>query len=490
MAATSSKGLQLYNTLTRKKEPFVPLRPPRVGMYVCGLTVYDYAHIGHARTHVAFETIRRWLAFRGYDVLFVQNVTDVDDKIIDRARELKVDPQEHAAKWTQICNADMANLGVSPPDVQPKVTEHIDHIVRLIEKLVANGHAYRARDGSVYYRVAKKKDYGKLSNRSPDELMAGARVDPAEGKEDPKDFALWKAVKPGEPWWNSPWGKGRPGWHIECSAMAATYLGETFDIHGGGVDLVFPHHENEVAQSEGASGKQFVKYWLHTGFLTVGGEKMSKSLKNFIPIHDILKDHDPEVIRFFYANTHYRSGIDYTKAALEDAGRGLERLRRVEADLAREAAKWHGPAIRGKENGPPAPAFSGDARLIQASTKLADDFGHAMDDDFNTREAVAALFGFVTDANKALTDGISPSAGQLAHSTFVRHARTLTVFDKKAAGATGPLDELVGLLLRIRDESRSKKDFKTSDLVRDELKRIGVDVEDTAKAGAKWRLKA
>src|SRR5687767_13766688 len=293
-------GLVLYNTLTRKKEPFKPLRAPHVGMYVCGLTVYDYAHIGHARTAVAFETIRRWLEHRGYEVTFVQNVTDVDDKIIDRAKELKVDPQAHAAKWTDVCNADMAHLGVSPPDVQPKVTEHMPHIIELIKVLEKNGFAYKTKDGSVYYRVAKKSDYGKLSNRSPEELKAGARVEPAEGKENPSDFALWKSSKPGEsPQWASPWGPGRPGWHIECSAMSRTYLGDQFDIHGGGLDLVFPHHENEVAQSEGATGKKpFAKYWFHSGFPTVNGEKMSKSLKNFITIQDMLKQADPEVVRF------------------------------------------------------------------------------------------------------------------------------------------------------------------------------------------------
>lgn len=474
--AEGKAGLHVYNTLTRKKEPFRPISAPHVGMYVCGLTVYDYMHVGHARTAVAFETIRRWLVHRGHDVTFVQNVTDVDDRIIDRARELKVDPQAHAAKWTQICNDDVARLGVPPPDVQPKVTEHIPHIVRLIERLVEPGYAYRAQDGSVYYRVAKKSDYGKLSNRSPEEMLAGARVEPAEGKEDPKDFALWKAWKPGEPAWDSPWGKGRPGWHIECSAMSLTYLGESFDIHGGGVDLVFPHHENEVAQSEGATGKPFVKYWLHTGFLTVNGEKMSKSLKNFITVQDLLRDRDPEAVRFLYANTHYRSGIDYSPGAIEEAARGLERLRRVAAELERIARS----ASTGK-----VPASE---RLVRAARDLGGAFGEGMDDDFNTREAVAALFEFVTTANKALAEGPGAGAAQLALSVFLRLSRVLTLFPErpeKAAEATQPLLEL---LLRLREELRKKKEFALSDLVRDELGRLGYEVAD-AKEGVKWRRK-
>jgi cysteinyl-tRNA synthetase len=475
--------LTVYNTLSRRKEPFHPLDPPRVGMYVCGLTVYDYAHIGHARTAVAFETIRRWLTFRGYDVTFVQNVTDVDDRIIDRAKELGVDPQAHAAKWAQICNDDMAHLGVSPPDVQPKVTEHIPHIVALIQRLEKNGFAYRAHDGSVYYRVSKKKDYGKLSNRSPEELLAGARVEPAEGKESPNDFALWKSSKPGEkPSWPSPWGDGRPGWHIECSAMSLTYLGEQLDIHGGGLDLVFPHHENEVAQSEGATGKvPFSKYWMHAGFLTVNGEKMSKSLKNFITIQDMLKKVDPEVVRFFYANTHYRSGIDYSPAIMEEAGRGLERLRRLEAQLAQPT----------KASSSSNHHSSADETLLNAARELDTRFGEAMDDDFNTRAAVAALFDFASVAFKVLdASPPSTSAKEFARSMFVRLARIITIFDSAGTRKSdGPLDGLVQLLMRIRDEARAKKDFATSDLIRTELARLGVEVED-GKGGQKWRLKA
>ena len=482
----------VYNTLTRTKEPFKPLRAPHVGMYVCGLTVYDYAHIGHARTAVAFETIRRWLIYRGYEVTFVQNVTDVDDKIIDRANELKVDPQAHAARWTDICNADMAHLGVSPPDVQPKVTEHMPHIIELIKVLEEKGFAYRTQEGSVYYRVSKKKDYGKLSNRSPNELLAGARVEAAAGKESPNDFALWKASKPGEPKWPSPWGDGRPGWHIECSAMSKTYLGEQFDIHGGGVDLVFPHHENEVAQSEGATGKvPFARYWLHTGFLTVDGEKMSKSLKNFITLQDMLKTRDPEVVRFFYANTHYRSGIDYSPAAIDDSLRGLERLKRVRDGLQNVARRTYASYVPLPAGENPLVSFPKDPQTLEAVQTLEAAFGAAMDDDFNTREAVAALFSFATALNKVLTEQISPAVAQLALSKFVRLARIITIFDaEKGNQDDGVTGGVVDLLLRIRDEARAKKDFATSDMVRSELARIGVEVEDTAKSGKKWRLKS
>jgi cysteinyl-tRNA synthetase len=466
--------LVVYNTLTRRKEPFEPRQAGRVGMYVCGLTVYDYAHIGHARTAVAFETIRRWFAHSGYHVTFVQNVTDVDDKIINRARELGVEPQAHAAKWTDICNDHMARLGVSPPDVQPKVTTHMPEIVALIERLVARGAAYVAADGSVYYAVESKADYGKLSNRTPEELLAGARVEPAEGKRDPKDFALWKASKPDEPAWDSPWGKGRPGWHIECSAMSMKYLGEQFDVHGGGVDLVFPHHENEIAQSEGASGQTpFVRYWLHTGFLTVNGEKMSKSLKNYVTIEDVLKAHDPEVIRFFYANTHYRSGIDYTAAGLDEAKRGLERLRRLRDELRRAAGNGAG-------------STGGDAALAEATAALSTRFTEGMDDDFNTRAAVAALFDFVTAANKALTDGVGAASARSALETFASLARVLTIFPEERT-LEPEFVERVQALVRERDAARARKDYAASDALRAQLVEMGVEISDS-KDGTKWRL--
>jgi len=466
--------LVVHNTLTRRKEPFSPREPGKVGMYVCGLTVYDYAHIGHARTAVAFETVRRWFHHSGYKVTFVQNVTDVDDKIINRARELGVDPQQHAAKWTDICNADMAALGVSPPDVQPRVTTHMKEIVALTQRLIERGFAYKAADGSVYYAVEKKNDYGKLSNRTPEEMLAGARVEPAEGKRDPKDFALWKASKPGEPAWDSPWGKGRPGWHIECSAMAIKYLGDSFDVHGGGVDLVFPHHENEIAQSEGATGKvPFVRHWLHTGFLTVSGEKMSKSLKNFITIQEILKLHDPEVVRFFYANTHYRSGIDYSPNAIEDAKRGLERLRRLRDELGRLARAGGSKT-------------AGDAALESATKKLEADFTAGMNDDFNTRAAVAALFDFVTAANRATVDGVTPAQAKAALDRFQALARVLTIFADEPVGGDDALTQQVSVLLKRRDEARAKKDFQTSDAIRKQLVAMGVEISDS-KEGTTWR---
>lgn len=468
-------SLVVYNTLTRRKESFEPRVAGKVGMYVCGLTVYDYAHIGHARTAVAFETIRRWLKHVGYDVTFVQNVTDVDDKIIKRARELGVDPQEHAATWSQICNDDYDRLGLSPPDVQPKVTAHMDDIVALIKRLVDNGTAYASSDGSVYYAVEKKADYGKLSNRSHEEMMAGARVEPAAGKRNPKDFALWKSSKPDEPAWDSPWGKGRPGWHIECSAMSMKYLGESFDAHGGGVDLVFPHHENEIAQSEAATGKPFAKYWWHTGFLTVNGEKMSKSLHNYVTIQDILKNHEPEVIRFFYAYTHYRSGIDYNQKALEEAKRGLDRLRRLADELSQAASEAEG-------------ARSGDQALTQAAAGLVVAFTDAMDDDFNTRAAVAALFDFANAAYKAITDGVGKVAAANARDDFVRLARVLTLLPHEDSRAPDEgFVQRVKALVESRDQARASKDWAKADQIRDELAAMGVEISD-AKEGTKWRM--
>jgi cysteinyl-tRNA synthetase len=467
-------GLQVHNTLTRRKEPFEPLDPPRVGFYLCGLTVYDYAHIGHARTAVAFEVIRRWLVRRGYDVTFVENVTDVDDKIINRANELGRDPQEHAAQWYEICRQDLDALGVPPPDIEPKVTQHMDEIVRLITRLVEAQKAYVAPDGSVYFAVASRPDYGKLSNRSPEDMLAGARVEPAEGKRDPRDFALWKASKPGEPQWDSPWGPGRPGWHIECSAMSMRYLGESFDIHGGGVDLVFPHHENEIAQSEGATDRPFVKYWLHTGFLSVDGEKMSKSLGNYVTIQDILKETPAEVVRFFYAYTHYRSRIDFTREALAEAGRGLERLRRARDALARAATS------DASEQG-------ADDALEQARDLFVGAFDAAMDDDFNTREAIAALFGFATKANSACSKGVGGRAAAEALEAFAQRANVLTIMEEKPAAGTDHQEAArVAELVRQRDEARAKRDWDRADRIRDELMAMGVEVSDT-KEGTVWR---
>ncbi len=470
--------LVVYNTLARRKEPFVPRQDGKAGVYVCGLTVYDYAHIGHARTAVAFETIRRWLQFLNLKVTFVQNVTDIDDKIINRARELGVDSKEHAAKWARICNDHMAQLGVSPPDVQPKVTDHLKEITDLIQALIKQGVAYKGPDGSVYYAVEKKSDYGKLSNRTPEEMLAGARVEPAEGKKDPKDFALWKAAKPGEPTWPSPWGQGRPGWHIECSAMGMKYLGEQFDIHGGGVDLVFPHHENEIAQSEGATGKvPFVKYWLHTGFLTVNGEKMSKSLKNYITIEEILKKHDPEVVRFFYANTHYRSGIDYSEGSIDEAKRGLERLRRLRDELARPS---RAVSVVGDRK-------DVDPKLEKAAQELRAKFEAGMNDDFNTRAAVAALFDFATVANTLLASNPSDAARRNALDVFQKLGRVITIFaDEPAARGDDGLAGWVETKLREREDARRKKDFARSDAIRAELLQKGVEISDS-KEGTTWR---
>lgn len=475
-------GLQVYNTLGRTKQPFEPLTPGRAGLYVCGLTVYDYAHIGHARTYVAFEIIRRWLVNSGYKVTHVRNVTDVDDKIINRARELGVDPQAHADKWNQICNADLERLGVPPPDIQPKVSTHIAAILAITERLIERGMAYVTGPGNVYFDVSKKADYGKLSNRTPEELMAGARVEPMEDKRNPRDFALWKASKPGEPSWDSPWGKGRPGWHIECSAMSSKHLGDQIDIHGGGLDLIFPHHENEVAQSEGASGKvPFVKYWLHSGFLTVNGEKMSKSLKNFVTIQDVLKTHDPELFRFFYANTHYRSGIDYSESALQDAERGLERLRRLRDALGQKSQ--------------PASAVLNQAEvskgLRQATRDLEAAFTVAMNDDFNTREAIAAMFDFATSANTQLAANPSDAARKEAREMLVKLGAILTILQPKpktldATVSPQASDEWIERKIEERNAARAKKDYARSDALRKELLQQGIEISDT-RDRTTWR---
>ncbi len=379
--------LSVFNTMGSRKEPFVPLVPGKVRMYVCGVTVYDLCHIGHARANVAFDIIVRYLRHAGYDVTYVRNFTDIDDKILRKANQEGIPFAAVTKKYIDAFYEDFDRLGLLRPDVEPKATEHIPEIVALVARLVREGKAYEV-GGDVYYSVKGFPGYGKLSGKNVEDLRAGARVDVDERKNDPLDFALWKASKPGEPAWESPWGPGRPGWHIECSAMSMKHLGETFDIHGGGKDLVFPHHENEIAQSEAATGKPFARYWLHNGFVNVNNEKMSKSLGNFFTLRDVLAQVKPEVLRFFLASSHYRSPIDYSDQSLTEAKAGLDRLYRVKEKA--EACRAAGAA--------PSPIPSGEevAPLLTAPAR----FGEAMDDDFNTAAALGHLFDAVRALNR------------------------------------------------------------------------------------------
>ncbi|HXV21805.1 MAG TPA: cysteine--tRNA ligase, partial [Desulfuromonadales bacterium] len=391
-------SLRVYNTMAGRKEEFVPLHPGKVGMYVCGVTVYDYCHIGHARANIVFDVIYRYLKFAGFEVNYVRNYTDVDDKIINRANERGIDSRQLAEEFIRAFDEDMAALGLDLPTHQPKATEYIPQIVGIVQRLIERGLAY-ATGGDVYFAVEKFTGYLKLSKRNMEEMQAGARIAPGEQKRHPMDFALWKAAKPGEPAWESPWGPGRPGWHIECSAMSSSLLGDTFDIHGGGRDLIFPHHENEIAQSEGASGRPFARYWLHNGFVNVNQEKMSKSLGNFFTIRDILKKYDPEVVRFFILTAHYRSPIDFSDQNLEDARAGLSRFY--------EALKAAGEllASRPVPSRLTCPVIKDEEReVFDRIEALEDKFAEAMDDDFNTALAIGHLFEAVRGMNRLITE--------------------------------------------------------------------------------------
>ena len=471
-------GLVVHNTLTRKKEPFQPLKEGRVGMYVCGPTVYDHPHLGHARAAVAFDVIRRAFEFLGYTVIYVRNVTDVDDKIIARANEEARSPWEVAEEYTRSYDEQMGALGVRPPNITPLATGHISDMIRLIERLIENGHAYVV-EGDVWYAIESFSAYGKLSNRTLDDVRAGERVEPDPRKRNPLDFALWKAAKPGEPSWPSPWGEGRPGWHIECSAMSAKYLGDTFDVHGGGQDLIFPHHENEIAQSEASSGRPFARVWLHNGFVTIDHEKMAKSLKNFVTVSDVLAQYPAPVVRTLLAGAQYRSPIDFSPQALE-AGRGSwERL----ATFSRNAGAALGDA-------PPQPDQA-------AAEPWREKFTAAMQDDFNTPEALAVLFDLVSTANpliervergdaaaaaelSSLADAFETLAGVLGLSP----ARDWPERASRAGEAIGPLVEY---LLELREEARRAKDFAKADAIRERLGASGIVVEDRP-GRARWRL--
>lgn len=453
--------MQIYNTLTRRKEPFVPLESPRVRMYVCGMTVYDYCHLGHARMLVAFDVITRWLRASGFELTYVRNITDVDDKILARARENGEPIAALTERMIEAMHEDERRLGVLPPDSEPRATAHIDRIIAMIETLVAGGFAYRADNGDVYYRVRRFERYGALNNRRPDEMRAGARVDVDTAKEDPLDFVLWKSAKSGEESWPSPWGEGRPGWHIECSAMSTGCLGDTFDIHGGGPDLAFPHHENEIAQSEAATGQKYVNTWMHAGALRVDNEKMSKSLGNFFTVRDVLGEHDPEVVRYLLIASHYRSAINYAPDTLFEARRSLTRF-------------YH--ALDGLE-----------PREGRVESAYAERFAAAMDDDFNTPEALAVLFELVREINKSREQPERAAALAFEMKRLAGLLGLLEQSPKDFLRADGESVDVADIERQIeaRNAARRAKDFAEADRIRDALAERGIVLKD-GREGTTW----
>ncbi|MFQ5847460.1 MAG: cysteine--tRNA ligase [Candidatus Methylomirabilales bacterium] len=495
-------GLRIYNTLTRQKEVFEPLTPGQVRMYVCGITAYDLCHIGHARSALVFDVIRRYLEFTGYRVLFVRNFTDVDDKIIKRAEKDGVSAREVSERYIAEYQKDMDRLGVCPASFEPKATDHIPSMIALIERLLARGFAYVV-DGDVYFEVRKFPRYGRLSGKHLDELMAGARVEVDERKRDAHDFALWKSAKPNEPSWESPWGPGRPGWHIECSAMSMERLGESFDIHGGGEDLIFPHHDCEIAQSEAATGAPFVRYWIHNGFVQINQEKMSKSLGNFFTVREIFEKSPyglqvtAEALRYFLLGTHYRSPLDFSDDALWEAKRALDRFYDLFLRLD-EASAMKGP---------------GDALLPPVLERFGEAFRQAMDDDFNTPAAIAQLQVLRGELNKLLETGLSKHACKDAREDFRSCGRVLDLLqlsvgewefgmvhivrgaDSVAVAVqdegrlrTGFLtDEEIEQKLVQRNEARLRKDFAKADEIRAELAAFGITIEDRPDGTSRWK---
>ncbi|MCD6215949.1 MAG: cysteine--tRNA ligase [Candidatus Aenigmarchaeota archaeon] len=459
--------LKIYNSLTRKKEIFEPLQSSKVGIYICGPTVYDYIHIGNMRSFVAFDVIIRYLRYLGYDVKHVQNVTDVDDKMIKRAQKEGTTIKEIAKKYEKIYFDDMKAYNNQLPDINPRATEHIADIISLIKKIVENGYGY-VKGGNVYFSIAKFKDYGKLSGVSINQLKAGARVEQDNyDKEHPRDFALWKASKPGEPSWDSPWGNGRPGWHIECSAMSMKYLGETFDIHGGGKDLKFPHHENEIAQSESATGKQFVRYWIHTEFLNIKGEKMAKSLGNFFTAHELLKQnggkYDAKDLRYFLVSTHYRKPIDFKEEAIEDAKNSRKKLENMVNSVKH--------ALEYEKNTLPV-----DRELESKIKNLKEKFEAAMNDDFNTPEALRVLFEFSSLLNKYIESPKSGASLKNALTTFLNLSQNVLGLQFESEKTEIPKD--VKKLVEEREKARKEKDWNKADKIRDEIRKKGYIIED------------
>ena len=453
--------LKIYNTLAREKQEFVPLVAGRVRMYVCGMTVYDHIHMGGARMLVAFDVVQRWLRASGYDVTYVRNITDIDDKIIKRAQEIGEPIEALTARFIAAMDEDSAALGIEKPDFEPRATEHVPGMVKMIETLEHNGLAYRAPGGDVNFAVRKFPDYGKLSGKSLDDLRAGERVDVVPGKQDPLDFVLWKTAKEGEPYWESAWGKGRPGWHIECSVMSSALLGNHFDIHGGGQDLQFPHHENEIAQSEGANRSKFVNYWMHNGFVRVDNEKMSKSLGNFFTVREVLARYDAEVVRFFIVRAHYRSPLNYSDQHLEDARHALTRLY---------------TALKGID------AAAGPVDWSNAHAKR---FQDAMNDDFNTPEAVAVLFDLANELNKSRSARDAALLKSLSGILGLLQRKPEQFLQAMPAGE-GLTPQRIEALIAERAAARKARKFADADRIRKELEDAGIVLEDTAQ-GTAWR---
>lgn len=461
--------LQIYNTLTRQKEIFKPIHPGKISMYVCGITVYDYCHIGHARVLVAFDVITKFLRSQGWDVSYVRNITDIDDKIIKRANENGEEFSMLTKRFIDYMHEDEARLGIARPDIEPRATAYIDQIVDMNTTLIDKGFAYAASNGDVYYRVTRFADYGKLTNKNVDELLVGARIEVDEVKEDPRDFVLWKAAKAGEPAWKSPWGNGRPGWHIECSAMSKNCCGETFDIHGGGPDLPFPHHENEIAQSEAANGCKYVNYWMHAGAVRVDGEKMSKSLGNFFTIRDVLEKYHPEVVRFLLVSSHYRSPINYAEDNLIEARTGLERFYGALRDYA--------------------DVLPTSLTAMTASPYYTA-FVEAMNDDFNTRVALAGMFDLVRDLNNAKSNPelAKNLAGQLKAFGLILGVLQENPEVFLQAGSSGQIAAAdVERLIAERIQAKADKQYARADEIRKELLAAGVVLEDSRDGTTQWR---
>jgi cysteinyl-tRNA synthetase len=492
--------MKIYNTLTGKKEDFVPLIPDKVNIYVCGVTVYDYCHVGHARSAIVFDVLRRYLKYKGSDVKYVRNFTDIDDKIINRARQENITWDAVARKYTEEYYTDMDRLGVARADVEPKATEHIKEIINIVKGLIARGYAYEI-DGSVYFSVNKFFGYGKLSKRNLEEMLAGARVKVDERKKNPLDFALWKRSKEDEPSWESPWGAGRPGWHIECTAMSIKHLGESFDIHGGGADLIFPHHENEIAQSEAFTGKPFAKYWVHNGFITIDKEKMSKSLGNFFTLKEVLDEFDPEVTRFFLLSTHYRSPLEFSDEQLRDAERSIDRYYTTVVRINDFLGTL--PASTSLEKKERVKKESSDARKYFEGLifSFKEKFEGAMDDDLNTALALGHIFELIRATNKFLDSkpsGLDARELLLKTKAFLfETGNILNIFSRAPdewyrslmkIRASGLSEKDILEKIKERQDARQRKDWHTADVIRKELEEKGIILEDK-KDRTDWKVK-